>query len=184
MKTQEYESDIQVWQALAEDPSLAILHATLVPTREGFAFDESPVKIGEDDFYLEDKVLPDNVYLEIQNPFTGNTSKLKVIGVIESMVSQLYVGWVITSQDAVNILAGYPMPPTSYWFQIKPDRIDNIPELANSLEAQFPENGMSTSVICSSSAYVSVSACLAWRARPKRSTGPASGSNRWPIRST
>jgi len=146
MMTEEYDSDAQVWQALTDNPSLAVVSALLVPTREGFAMDERPdFQIGEGDFYLEDEVLPDNVYIEVQNPFTGDIQQLQVIGVINAMAGG--AAPVTTSQNAVSALAGYPVPPTLYWFQVKPDMVENVPELAKGLEQQFPEHGMDASVI-------------------------------------
>jgi len=147
MMTEEYGSDAQVWQALTDNPSLAVVNAALVPARESDIMEERPdFQIGLGDFYLEDEVLPDDVYIEIQNPFTGGIQKLQVIGVVESMAGP-YSSLVTTSQDAINTLAGYPVPPTSYWFQVKPEMVENIPELARSLEEQFPEHGMNTIVM-------------------------------------
>ena len=146
MMTEQYDSDAQVWQAITDNPSLAVVSALLVPTREGFAMEERPdFQIGEGDFYLEDKVLPDNVYVEVQNPFTGDIQQLQVIGVFNAMAGG--AAPVTTSQDAVSTLAGYPVPPTLYWFQVKPDMVENMPELARGLEEQFPEHGMNATVL-------------------------------------
>ena len=146
MMTEKYDSDAQVWQALTDNPSLAVVSALLIPTREGFAMEERPdFQIGEGDFYLEDKVLPDNVYVEVQNPFTGDIQQLQIIGVINAMAGG--AAPVTTSQNAVNTLVGYPVPPTLYWFKVQPDMVENASELARGLEEQFPEHGMDTSVI-------------------------------------
>jgi len=145
--TGDYTSKDQVWKALTDNPSLAVVSAMMVPTRAGAMMEEGPdLKIGEGDFFIEDEVLPDDVYIEVQNPFIGNTQKLQVIGVVESMAGP-YAALVTTSQSTINDLAGYSVPLTSYWFKVKPGLVEDVPELANALEKQFLEHGMDTTVM-------------------------------------
>jgi len=147
MLTNDYTSKEQVWKALQENPSLAVVSTIMVPTRDNGMMEEGlEHKIGEGDFYLEDDVLPDDVFIEILNPLTGYTQRLQVIGVIETMAGP-YAAPITTSQDAVNSVAGYSVSPTSYLFKVVPDRVEDVPEISKALEKQFLENGMNAHVM-------------------------------------
>ncbi|MBA7700847.1 hypothetical protein ES703_109572 [subsurface metagenome] len=147
LMTADYASKEQVWKALTENPSLAVVSTWMVPSREQqMGGDERDLVIGEGQFYLQDEVLPDDVYIEVMNPFTGATQELRVIGVVDIMAGP-YAAPVTTSQETVNALAGFSILPIAYRFQVKPERVDDVPELAKSLEKGFLENGMNTEVM-------------------------------------
>lgn len=147
MVTEAYPTKEEVWEALQNNPDMVVLSSAMVPSHESDMMEEGPDhKIGEGDFYIEDGILPDNVFIEARNPVTGSTRKLQVIGVVESMAGP-YVAGITSSQDTVNTLAGYTVPPTSYLFKVAPDRIDDIPAIAKDLERQFLENGMNATVM-------------------------------------
>jgi len=135
-------------KALTENPSLAVVSTVMVPSREQgqMGGDGRDLVIGEGQFYLEDEVLPDDVYIEVMNPFTGATQELHVIGVVDIMAGP-YAAPVTTSQETVNALAGFSILPIAYQLQVKPERVDDVPELARSLEKEFLENGMNTEVM-------------------------------------
>ncbi|MFA4837090.1 MAG: FtsX-like permease family protein [Dehalococcoidia bacterium] len=138
----------EVWQALTANPNLAVVNSALVPTRETGDFGSSGIElvVGKDRFYLQDKFMPDDIYVEIQNPVTKATQKLQVIGVVDPM-SGPYGHLVTTSQQTVNAIAGVPLLPSAYRFMVKPDRSDAIPQLAKSLEQNFEQNGMNSEVM-------------------------------------
>ena len=148
LMTADYASKEQVWEALTENPSLAVVSTVMVPSREQgqMGGDGRDLVIGEGQFYLEDEVLPDDVYIEVMNPFTGATQELHVIGVVDIMAGP-YAAPVTTSQETVNALAGFSILPIAYQLQVKPERVDDVPELARSLEKEFLENGMNTEVM-------------------------------------
>jgi len=147
MMTVDYTSKEQIWEALQENPSLAVVSTMMVPTQESDMMNEGPDhKIGEGDFYLEDDVLPSDVFIETLNPLTGYTQKLQVIGVIETMAGP-YATPITTSQETVNNIAGYSVPPTSYFFKLVPERTADVSTIAKSLEKQFLQNGMNTTVM-------------------------------------
>ncbi|MFC2017680.1 ABC transporter permease [Chloroflexota bacterium] len=147
MVTESYPTKEEVWMALQNNPSMVVLSSAMVPSHESDMMEEGPDhKIGEGDFYIEDGILPDNVFIETINPLTGYTQKLHVIGVIETMAGP-YAAGITTSQETVNTLAGYAVPPTSYLFKVTPERIDNVPDIAKGLEKQFLENGMNAAVM-------------------------------------
>jgi putative ABC transport system permease protein len=134
LMTEDYASKDQVWKALSENPSLAVVSAEVVPSRDRDIGDnEIGLVVGEGQFYIQDDALPDDVYLEVMNPFTGAIQELRVIGVVDIMAGP-YTAPVTTSQETVNALAGFSLPPTAYRFQVKPERVDNVAELARNLE--------------------------------------------------
>ncbi|MFC1924023.1 ABC transporter permease, partial [Chloroflexota bacterium] len=147
-----YTSKEEVWAAMAADPSLAVVNAAMVPSKEGGGgpAETTDLTIGEGDFYLEDKFLPDDVYIEVQNydPDPGKvvTKELHIIGVVDIMAGPLAPP-IITSQEIIDALAGETVYPTTYLFQVKPDKIDNVSDLAVSLEKQFSINGMDTAIL-------------------------------------
>jgi putative ABC transport system permease protein len=147
LMTEDYASKDQVWKALSENPSLAVVSAEMVPSRERDIGDnEIGLVVGEGQFYIQDDVLPDDVYLEVMDPFTGTTQELRVIGVVDIMAGP-YAAPVTTSQETVNALAGRSLPATAYRFQVKPERMGDVAELAKNLEKGFLENGMNTEVM-------------------------------------
>lgn len=147
LMTKDYDSEQEVWRALTDSSALAVLNAAVVPTRGGQMGDNGiDLVVGEGEFYLEDDILPDNVYIEVRNAFTGQMQKLHVIGVVDVMAGP-YAAPITTSQETVNALAGFPVSPTSYRFQVRSEGAGEVPELARALEKQFMENGMNTEVM-------------------------------------
>lgn len=145
--TAQYPNKEAVWQALKNEPGLAVVGVGIVPTRDremgGNGID---LVIGEGQFYVQDKVLPDDIFIEVRNPITLETRKLKVIGVLDSL-SQFLAPIVTTSQKTLDDYWGSHVNPTIYRFRAKPDKTDELPELARSLEKQFAQNGMNTGIL-------------------------------------
>jgi len=133
---------------LTSEPDVAILNSAIVPTREG-GLGGGPgldLTIGDGQFYLEDKYMPDDVYFEIQVPGTDITRQLRVIGVADGM-SGPYSPLVLTSQQTVNDFAGVTLSPRAYRFKVTPENKGNIAEIAKNLEQAFVQNGMNTEVM-------------------------------------
>ena len=59
-------------------------------------------------FYADDESLPDDLYLRVEDPESGKTRELRVIGVLESSAS--FAGQIVTSQDTLDTLAGRTIP--------------------------------------------------------------------------
>jgi putative ABC transport system permease protein len=147
LMTEDYDSPQDVWRALSDDPSLAVVSAAVVPSKGGeMGGDGVDLKVGGGRFYIEDEILPPDIYIETQSAFGGQVQKLRVIGVIDVMAGP-YAAPVTTSQETVNTVAGLPWPPTSFRFQVEPENVAGVPELARGLEKQFLENGMNTEVM-------------------------------------
>jgi putative ABC transport system permease protein len=142
-----YETKEDVWKALTDNPSLAVVNSSLLPTKYtqmgGGEFD---FVIGEGEFVIEDDFIPDDIFVEVKNPFTGKIDKLQVIGAIDVM-SGPYAGLITTSQSTLESISGVPVNPTAYRYKVTADNLDNIPEIATNLEKSFVENGMNTEIM-------------------------------------
>jgi putative ABC transport system permease protein len=101
---------------------------------------EPPVKLTG--FYKEDENLPEGLYLQVKDPNSGKMRNLRVIGVLRSSAS--FAGEVMTSRDTLNALAGRPVPPETYYFDLG-SRVD-ASAMAKTLEKDFAKNGLQTQV--------------------------------------
>jgi putative ABC transport system permease protein len=99
-----------------------------------------PVKLSG--FYADDESLPDDLYLRAEDPDTGETRELRVIGVLESSAS--FAGQIVTSQETLEGLAGRAVPPQTYYLDLGSDA--NAAATAKTLEKDFAESGLQTQV--------------------------------------
>jgi putative ABC transport system permease protein len=138
-----YGSAREVWEALQNEMDTAIISSDLAPSRNVSTFGpsvEPPFKLTG--YYKEDENLPQDLYLQLKDPDSGNTRDLRVIGVLGSSAS--FAGEVITSQDTLDAFAGHPVPPQTYYFDLG-DRVD-ASTTAKTLEKDFVKNGLQTQV--------------------------------------
>src|ERR671910_860642 len=138
-----YESARQVWQTLQTEKDTAVISSNLAPARNASTFGpsvESPVKMTG--FYASDPNLPDDLYLHVKDPDSGRTKDLRVIGVLESSAS--FAGQIVTSQKTLEGLAGSPVPPQTYYFDLADGT--NAAATADALEKDFAKNGLQTQV--------------------------------------
>jgi putative ABC transport system permease protein len=134
-----YDTDREVWEALAADPTLAVVDAYAVPRRANWGTPEvSDFKLTG--FYLEDPSF-EPVPIEVRDPQTGTGVDLKVIGVLADTVPFAMVG-ISTSQQALAPL-GPAAAPTVWYFQVE-DGVDPV-AAAKDLEAAFLDDGMQAS---------------------------------------
>ncbi len=144
MMAEGYDSPREIWQALQEEPETTVVAAYLVPTKANYNFGGPDLDFQLEGFFIEDEVLPDDVYIQAQDPRTGEEQRLLVIGVLDQMA--FYAGsGVITSDEMVNALLLQPVPPQSYMFRIE-EGVD-AEATAKALEKQFLEHGMQAVVI-------------------------------------
>ena len=135
-----YGSAREVWKALQRGDA-ALISSDLAPERNASTFGptvEPPVKLSG--FYADDERLPDDLYLRVKDPDSGKTKELRVIGVLESSAS--FAGQVVTSQRTLEELNGGPLPPQTYYFDLREDAVAT----AKTLEKDFAENGLQTQV--------------------------------------
>jgi putative ABC transport system permease protein len=136
-----YGSDRDVWDALQTEQDVAVISSNLAPQRNASTFGpsvEPPVKLTG--FYADDESLPDDLYLRVEDPESGRTKELRVIGVLESSAS--FAGQIVTSQKTLEGLAGRPVPPQSYYFDLADGT--NAAATARTLEKDFAKNGLQT----------------------------------------
>jgi putative ABC transport system permease protein len=136
-----YGSDRDVWDALQTEQDVAVISSSLAPQRNASTFGpsvEPPVKLTG--FYADDESLPDALHLQVEDPDSGRTRELGVIGVLESSAS--FAGQIVTSQETLEGLAGRPVPPQSYYFDLADGT--NAAATARTLEKDFAQNGLQT----------------------------------------
>jgi putative ABC transport system permease protein len=141
--TADYGSVDEVWTALREEPDTAVISPFLAPTKDGFAFGgpEPPIELSG--FYQEDATLPEDLYIRVEDPNSGEVRELRVIGVVED--TAFFVGDVMTSQKTLEGLAGASVPPQSYMFDLAGGA--DAEAVAKDLEASFARNGLQTSAL-------------------------------------
>jgi hypothetical protein len=93
-------------------------------------------------FYANDENMPKDIYLRVEDPESGETRYLRVIGVLSS--SAFFAGDVVTSQDTLDALADRTVPPQTYYFGLG-SGVD-ASAAAKSLEKDFAQNGLQTQV--------------------------------------
>jgi putative ABC transport system permease protein len=137
-----YSSAREVWKALQTEKDTAVISSDLAPTRNasGFANTEPPLKLTG--FYADDRNLPDDLYLRVEDPDSGKTRDLRVIGVLSSSAS--FAGQIVTSQKTLKGLAERPVPPQTYYFGLK-QGVDASAR-ARTLEKEFAQSGLQTEV--------------------------------------
>jgi putative ABC transport system permease protein len=137
-----YGSAREVWEALQTEEDTAVISSNLAPARNasGFADAEPPVELTG--FYADDRSLPDDLYLRVEDPESGETRDLRVIGVLSSSAS--FAGDLVTSQETLDALAGRPLPPQTYYFDLG-SGVDAA-ATATTLEKDFARSGLQAQV--------------------------------------
>ncbi len=134
----EYDTRGDVWTALRDEPNTAVISADLAPTRENFAFDGGQSSIELSGFYGDDPALPDDLYIRAEDPESGQTRELRIIGVLED--SAFFAPSVMTSAATIDDLAGSPVPAQSYQFRLADGA--EAGAVTKDLEKAFAENGL------------------------------------------
>lgn len=139
-----YGSDADIWKAVQDQPGLAVVHTSLVPSRSNYNAGAPASQFKLSGFYSDDKEMPDNIFIEVRDPVSGKVSQLRVIGVIED--TAIYANMsIFTSQQTLAGLTASPAPPTTYWFKVNPSV--NVEDASRGLARTFYENGMNTKVL-------------------------------------
>jgi putative ABC transport system permease protein len=133
-----YDTSDEVWTALRTEKNTAVISSDLAPSRSNFTVGDAQPAIKLSGFYGEDKTLPDDLYIKVEDPESGETRNLHVIGVLED--TAFFAPGVTTSWATVDSIAGTPVPAQSYQFRLK-DGVDPG-AAAKDLEKAFAENGL------------------------------------------
>ncbi len=134
-----YTSARQVWQAVEDNPDLAVLDAYPVPRRTNYNGGPATIDFQLSGFYLESNKLPP-LQLEVLDPQTNVTRTLTVIGVLNDLASQEATLGVTTSERSALAAYGVRAQPTTHFVKLAPG-IDAT-AAAKSLESAFLANGM------------------------------------------
>ncbi|UCC59345.1 MAG: ABC transporter permease [Dehalococcoidia bacterium] len=140
-----YDTPREVWQALQREPGTAIVTSDLVPTRSNYNLGGALPDFMLEGFWLEDGAFPGDIYIQAEDPATGNERNLRVIGVLEQVASFGGGGVITTSQDAVNDLIARELLPQVYLFSLA-EGVD-AEATARALKVRFLENGMQAEVL-------------------------------------
>jgi putative ABC transport system permease protein len=133
----EYDTANEVWTALRTEKDTAVISSDLAPSRSNFVGDEDPpIKLSG--FYGEAPTLPGDLYIQVEDPQSGKTRNLHVIGVLED--TAFFAPGVTSSRATVDDLAGSPLPAQSYQFRLA-DGMDSV-AVAEDLEKAFTQNGL------------------------------------------
>ena len=134
------DTDRDVWQALIDDPSLAVVGGYLVKSDENAQVNQEFQPVLQDVYYNDDGMQP--VQLEVREPRTREVVTLTVIGVMDRLHRSS--GSIMTSKRVLDDAAPFPVPITSYRFRLA-DGVD-APTTSKAIESAFLEHGMSSVV--------------------------------------
>ena len=133
----EYDTANEVWTALGTEKDTAVISSDLAPSRSNFVGDVEP-QLKLSGFYGEAPTLPDDLYIQVEDPQTGKARNLHVIGVLED--TAFFAPGVTASRATVDDVAGSPLPAQSYQFGLA-EGVDPV-AVAKDLEKAFAQNGL------------------------------------------
>jgi len=132
-----YDSEREVWRALAERPGLAIVDPAIVPRRSNFNFGVPP-DFRLSGFYVEDeRFRPVDVI--VRDPQTDRQVRLTVIGVLADGMPLEMVG-IFTSQDTLVDAFADRVAPTTYVLALRPG--SDAGAIATRVERELLANGV------------------------------------------
>jgi putative ABC transport system permease protein len=134
----EYDTAGEVWSALRTEKNTVVISSDLAPSRSDFDVGEGQPQIKLSGFYGEEATLPDDLYIQVEDPQSGRTRNLQVIGVLED--TAFFAPGVTTSRTTIDDLAGSPVPAQSYQFRLREGVEPGA--AAKDLEKAFAQNGL------------------------------------------
>jgi putative ABC transport system permease protein len=130
----------EVWQALMDDPTLAVLGGELVQTRPG-SHEDWRGNFLESVYYDDKEMSPADI--EIREPLTGEILQLTVIGILDREHEAPWT--ILTSKSILDNALPFRVPITHYRFKVADD-VDTD-QIAKDVESSFLQNGMETVVL-------------------------------------
>lgn len=128
-----------MWDRIRTNPGLAVVNATIVPTRTNAAF-----ALPSDRFTLNDVegLLVENDHIDpiditVRDLESGNTLDITVIGVLDTLASSgpVPVGFYVAPETL-----GRDVNPTQFFFNVR----DGVDDPATAIEAVFFQNSVET----------------------------------------
>ena len=142
-KARGYGSAREVWDAIADEPGLAVVDAIVAPRRDNWSAGAVLPDFKLQGFVLEDGVF-DPIPVATRDPQTGETVTLTVIGVLEDSAPEAMYG-LSTSQKTLATAYGHRVRPTAYYYTLAPG-VD-ARAVAPKLESAFVANGLEADAI-------------------------------------
>ena len=150
LTTAEYVTDAgidhqAVWDALRDEPGLAVVNALLVPSRAGFAFQsefEGFTLEGVEGLYIENDVM-EPVQVTVQHLKSNTTFELTIIGVLDEFTSNgglILPAGLFTSSNTLAELLPEEIDATQFFFNTMP----GVEDADEQIEAAFFEHGLQT----------------------------------------
>ena len=132
----------EAFDAMRNDPSLAVIGGSLLSDTQG---EQGQVigRVFQGVNYDDESMSP--VEIELREPTTRTVIPLKIIGVVDRVHDTGFGLGMIGSKDAIDELAPFPVPITTYRFRVTD--LEESKDLARSIERSFLENGMQTVVL-------------------------------------
>ncbi|TVR75976.1 MAG: FtsX-like permease family protein [Sphaerobacteraceae bacterium] len=129
-----YESEADVWQAVAEDPTLAVIDAFAVPIEGG-------IQIGGPGFQLEGVDLGadylDPITVEASSLLNGTSGEVTIIGIVDQSVSMIW-GLYMSEQGFDELFA----QPTGYTYLVRAESGVDHTEFAEEMQAALIQYGV------------------------------------------
>jgi putative ABC transport system permease protein len=129
-----YESDEEVWQAVAEDPNLAVIDAFAVPIEGG-------IQIGGPGFQLEGVDLGgdylDPITVEASSLLNGAIGEITIIGIVDQRVSMIW-GLYMNEQAFDELFT----QPTGYTYMVRTGSGVDDTALAAGMESALIQYGV------------------------------------------
>ena len=128
-----------VWEAVRMNPGLAVINATIVPSRTNAAFALSSDQFtldGVEDLYVENDFM-EPLGVTVRDLESGNTLELTVIGVLDTLASAgpVPVGFYVSTETL-----GREVNATQFFFNVE----EGVDDRAAAIEAAFFQNGVET----------------------------------------
>jgi len=133
-----YSSSREVWDAVRNNPGLAVVDSFAVPRRDQFGFNAGLPEFKLSGFYFEEGPFAP-VPVQVRDPQTGRLLKLTVIGVLKETAPEEMIG-LSTSQRSLATAFPGRVVPTIHYFGVAPGTDPKL--VAAKLEAAFLANGM------------------------------------------
>lgn len=138
-----YGSGREVWNALARDPGLAVVDATVAPRRDNFNFQAAPPEFRLSGFFFDEGTF-DPIAVTVRDPQTGRSRRMTIIGILSDTAPFEMFG-ISTSQQTVAGAFPGRAAPTIHYFQTAPGA--DPATVAGRLESAFLASGMEAEAI-------------------------------------
>ncbi|HEX8598562.1 MAG TPA: FtsX-like permease family protein [Chloroflexia bacterium] len=135
VRAEGYADDRAIWEAMSQDPSLAVVTAKTVPANGDFG-ETLPFML--EGVKLDDKSMQP-VTVVLRSPISGKSAAYTIIGVLDEN-NILGIGAVYTSLDGLERVAGGSVSASEYYFKLAPGA-DEVAAV-QAVETTFAGNAM------------------------------------------